>query len=149
MWTRRVEIRTIFLGSDGDGLGGRPITDDGAGQKPNAILGPFLELLQFELGAALQWTFEHHFDGLLVGPCGFDVVQLVVRYVPVLFVHGRRAPHNAHRAAVLRLGSNVLRRRCRNCAFRFTQFSFRFVSFRLFFYCRGVGLRRDWDGFGL
>jgi hypothetical protein len=39
------KIRTIFLGSNGDGLGWRSVSDNGAGQEPNAILRPFLELL--------------------------------------------------------------------------------------------------------
>ena len=103
---------TILLSADSERIGRRADTDDGAGQDPDAVGRPFLEILQEEFhGGRIA---EEELDGFRIRAAGFHVVDDVVGDVAVLQVLRRRLPAQPDRCGILRFGADVFRSRSRN-----------------------------------
>lgn len=78
--------------ADRDGVGGGPVAHAGAGQHPDAVLGPAAQLVQHE-----RRLIEFDDRGLRVPPPRLHAKQLVVSDPAVGALGGRRLPRHAHR----------------------------------------------------
>lgn len=87
-----IATRTVFVSADCDGVGGGPVADAGAGQHPDAVLGPAPQLVKHE-----RRLIEFDDRGLRVPPPRFHAKQLVVSDPAVGALGGRRLPRHAHR----------------------------------------------------
>lgn len=92
------------MGANGDGKGGGPVPDGGAGEDPDAVLRPALKLVEDE-ARGVQLVD----GGLAVGAIRFDKVQLVVNDFPRAPLPGR-LPVDLDGRGTYRFSGHVLRR---------------------------------------
>lgn len=90
------------MGPDGYRIVRRPVSDVGAGDDPNPVLGPLFELVQGELG-----LIEGDDSRLGIASAILDVVQLVVGYAIEGPLGWRRLPLDQDRGRPDRDGRDV------------------------------------------
>lgn len=98
-------IHTILLGAQNDGMRPRPIPDGGAGQHPDLVLCPALQLVQYNAG-----HIEGHGGGLVVFATHLHEEHLIVYDPAVRSLDGRRQPAEGYGRRAGGYGGDISRR---------------------------------------